>query len=177
MGCCFGKPGAEAAPEVAPDAAPEVAMGHVRRLSNHYTVHYPPHEPRKPSNIYNKTHRAMKTMPCFVCGKTNAADGIYVETHHFYCEKVFQTVFDWPKFGEFAANCHNLQTGELIGPLFDWAEVARNPDLFVDSPHNMIVLCKEHHTSGARGIHHVPFPDWLAQKFAKVEVLSAAQEK
>ena len=173
MGCCFSKPEAPEALE-APEAALEAAApGHVRHLSNHYTVHYPAHEPRKASSTYTKTHRAMKSMPCFICGKTNLADGIHVETHHFYCEKVFQNVFDWPKFGEFAGMCHNLQTGELIGPLFDWAEVARNPDLFVDSPHNMIVLCKEHHTSGARGIHHVPFPDWLAQKFANVEILSA----
>jgi len=145
----------------------EVSEGAVRNMTSHYTVHYPAHEERKNSSIYNKTHAKMKTMPCFICGKTNAKDGIHVETHHFYCEKAFQNAFDWKKFGEFAQTCYNEHTGELIGPNFDWTEVAKNPDLFVDSPYNMIVLCKEHHTSGSRGIHHVPFPEWLAQKFAK----------
>ena len=96
--------------------------------------------------------------------------GVSVETHHFYCEKALQNVYDWELFGEFAQGSRNLQTGEPLD--FNWAEVALNPDIFVDSPQNMIVLCKEHHRSGNRGIHHVPFPEWIAQKFATREVLS-----
>ena len=152
----------------------EVVEGeHTRNMSAHYTVHYPAHEPRKASSLYNKTHRSMKEMECFICGKSKSKDGISVETHHFYCEKVFQDVFDWKKFGEFAEKNVNLQTGAPMGG-FDWSEVAVNPELFVDSASNMIVLCKEHHRSGRKGIHHVPFPEWMAQKFAGVfEVLKS----
>jgi hypothetical protein len=139
---------------------------HTRNLSTHYTVHYPDHAPRKATSLYNKTHRNMKDMECFICGKTNAKDGISVETHHFYCEKVFQTAFDWKKFGEFAEGRCNLQTGAPMDH-FNWDEVAADPDLFVDSPDNMIVLCKDHHRAGVHGIHHVPFPEWIAQKFVK----------
>ena len=46
-------------------------------------------------------------------------------------------------------------------------EVKNDPDIFVDSVHNMIVLCKMHHTSGNKGLHHVPFPDWILQKYPK----------
>jgi DNA gyrase/topoisomerase IV subunit A len=106
-------------------------------------------------------------MPCFICGKTNKTDNIQTETHHFYVEKAGENAVDWRKFGEFAKTCYNIQTGENIGHAFDWNEVAKNPDLFVDSKHNMIVLCKEHHISGSFGIHHVPFPDWILQKFAQ----------
>jgi hypothetical protein len=89
-----------------------------------------------------------------------------VETHHFYIEKAAENAIDWKVFGKFADQCYNIQTGESLAK-FDWNEVAKNPDLFVDSEQNMIVLCKQHHTSGPYGIHHVPFPDWILQKFPK----------
>ena len=49
-------------------------------------------------------------------------------------------MIDWKKFGEFAKNCHNIQTGENIGANFNWDEVENNPDIFVDSPYNMVVV-------------------------------------
>jgi hypothetical protein len=131
-----------------------------------HKTNFPSHEPRKSSSIYRKTHKQMQHMPCFICGKTNKKDNIYVETHHFYIEKAAENAIDWKVFGEFADKCYNMQTGESLAK-FDWDEVAKNPDLFVDSQQNMIVLCKQHHTSGSFGIHHVPFPDWILQKFPK----------
>ena len=147
-----------------------IVPSHNRNMSNHYIVNYPDHEPRKDSSIYKKTHHELchiKDTPCFICGKTHKNDGISLETHHFYCEKAGENAIDWEKFGEFAQKCYNIQTGEFIGNKFDWKEVANNPDTFVDSPYNMIVLCKEHHISSNRGIHHVPFPDWILQKYPK----------
>ena len=59
----------------------------------------------------------------------------------------------------------------LLGPIVrapDELPVrAKNPDIFVDSKYNMIVLCVEHHRSSNRGIHHVPFPEWILQRNAK----------
>ena len=136
--------------------------GNQRNMSNHYIVNYPAHEPRKNSAIYTKTHNSMKHMPCFICNKNEP----HMETHHFYCEKAAQNAINWDTFGEFAKTCYNIQTGENIGH-FDWVEVTKNPDIFVDSPSNMIVLCKKHHTSGNKGIHHVPFPEWILQKYPK----------
>lgn len=160
MGCIFSKKKDVDPPRYESEAET------VRNMSMHYTVHYPKHDDRKNSAIYNKTHRALRDTPCFICGKTNKLDDIHVETHHFFVEKAMENAVDWKKFAEFAKTCHHFQTGELIGDKFDWDVVAENPDLFVDSPFNMIVLCKEHHTSRV-GIHHVPFPEWIAQKFAK----------
>jgi DNA gyrase/topoisomerase IV subunit A len=144
--------------------------GHIKKMTNHYTTHYPSHEPRKNSTIYTKTHHELchvRDLPCFICRKTNKKDGCITETHHFYVEKAGENAIDWHTFGEHAKICYNIQTGENIGDTFDWNEVAKNPDIFVDSKYNMIVLCKEHHTSGNKGIHHVPFPDWILQKYAK----------
>jgi len=168
MGSCFSTTKEIELPRYESEAE---QVRHGRNMSNHYTVYYPAHAPRTNSNLYNKTHAQLKTQPCFVCGKTTA-DGLHVETHHYYCEKAFQNAYDWKKFGKFAQTCYTPQ-GIKLATLFNWDEVAADPDLFVDSPYNMIVLCKEHHTSGGRGIHHVPYPDWIAQKFAKdgVQVL------
>ena len=136
-----------------------------KKMSNHYTIHYPFHEKRKDSALYRRTRNDLihnKKLKCFICNGDEL-----LETHHFYCEKYAQTMIDWKKFGEFANNCYNIQTGENIGANFDWDKVEKNPDIFVDSHHNMIVLCKQHHTSGNKGLHHVPFPDWILQKYPK----------
>ena len=124
-----------------------------------HKTHFPHHEPRKNSTIYNRTHRALRNVPCFICGTTP------IETHHFYIEKAAENAIDWKVFGKFADQCYNIQSGESLAK-FDWSEVAQNPDLFVDSPQNMITLCLKHHRSSC-GIHHVPFPDWILQKFPK----------
>jgi len=147
----------------------EVILYNTKKMSNHYTVNYPLHAERKNSSIYNKTHHYLvhvKKLSCFICGKMNN-EHEPLETHHFYCQKSAQNAIDWIKFGEFSKTCYNIQTGENIGANFNWSNVHKNPDIFVDSTYNMIVLCKEHHTSGNKGIHHVPFPDWILQKYPK----------
>jgi hypothetical protein len=174
--CCQyqkGKSDDDVSEETKPKQPAQIRLedtAHIKHLTNHYTVQYPNHNPRKNSAIYTKTHHELcdiRDMPCFICGKTKRETGESLETHHFYIEKVAQNAIDWHKFGEFAKICYNIQTGENIGDKFDWKQVEKHPDLFVDSPQNMIVLCKEHHISGNRGIHHVPFPDWILQKFPR----------
>jgi hypothetical protein len=135
-------------------------------MSNHYTVNYPFHEKREDSATYRKTKKEMSHIPCFICGKMKGVGDTSLEAHHFYIEKAATNAIDWSTFGTFADQSYHIQTGEKIGGSFDWKEVEKNPELFVDSRHNMIVLCKEHHISGRFGIHHVPFPDWILQKFA-----------
>lgn len=123
---------------------------------------------RKSSYIYNKTHNELcvqKNIPCFICGKTRKETTVSLDIHHFYIEKASVNAIDWYKFGQFAKSCYNIQTGENIAHNFNWGKVAKNPDIFVDYRYNMVVLCKEHHTSGNKGIHHVAFPDWIVQKF------------
>jgi hypothetical protein len=131
----------------------------------HYIVHYPDHPPRKDSEFYKKTHINLcikQNTPCFICGKTHR-DGSQMESHHFFIEKAAESAVDWIKFGEYAQNFYNPQSGTNIGKNFDWKEVSKNPDIFVDSEDNMIVLCEEHHRSNYMGIHHMPFPEWILQ--------------
>jgi hypothetical protein len=143
-----------------------IIKAHKIKMSTSYTINYPEHKKRQNTSLYNKTHKDLcNKLSCFICNKTS--NDTSLETHHFYCKKAGTNGIDWIKFGQFAQTCYNIQTGILIGDKFNWNEVAKNPDIFVDSQHNMIVLCLEHHRSGNKGIHHVPFPDWILQKNAK----------
>jgi hypothetical protein len=147
-------------------STPKIIPNITKNMSSHYTIHYPIHEERKTTSIFRKTRNELiikRKLTCFICNKGNEDQPL--EAHHFYCEKYAQTMIDWEKFGIFAKKCYNIQTGENIAANFDWNEVKQNPNIFVDSIYNMIVLCKQHHTSGNKGIHHVPFPDWILQKY------------
>jgi hypothetical protein len=143
---------------------------HSRNISCHYTVVFPDHEERKSSTTYTHSRNEMideLKLTCFICGCSKGNDDTSLEAHHFYIEHAGQNAIDWDKFGKFAKTCYNVQTGDYLGDKFNWDDVKKNPDLFVDSKYNMILLCKKHHTSGKFGIHHVPFPDWVLQKFAQ----------
>jgi hypothetical protein len=146
-----------------------VIEGRKKNKNTHYTVNYPLHDKRKKSKTYVATRIELidrLDIGCFICGKCKSEyNSIELETHHFYIEKVATNAIDWKKFGEFSKNCYNIQTGENINK-FNWEEVEKNPDIFVDSKYNMIVLCKMHHRQ-KKGIHSIPYPDWILQKFAK----------
>jgi hypothetical protein len=138
-----------------------------------YPLHcsYPDHPPRKNSVLYNHTHKHLckeLDIPCYVCGATHTS-GTITETHHFFCEWVAMNAFDWIKFGEDCVKFKvtNPQTGIYFGELFDWMQVQANPELFVDSEFNMVVLCPIHHRDAKKGIHHASYPEWNLQKFAK----------
>jgi hypothetical protein len=160
MGTCCGKPIVDPDVELVESGENQVESGKPRNMSFHYIIEYPHHEPRKNSNLYNRTHRAMKDIPCFICKQHG------IETHHYYIEWAATNAIDWVEFGEAAKFLYNPQTGENINQ-FDWLEVAKNPEIFVDSHHNMITLCKKHHTSVGTGIHRTPYSEWFLQKFAK----------
>jgi len=141
------------------------------KVCKDYSTNYLYHDKRmySPFSLYAENHNLLlyiKKLPCFICGKKHSSNDPLI-THHFYCEKAAQNSVDWKMFGEFAKNCYNIQTGENIGANFDWDKVEKNPELFVDSTQNLIVLCNEHHMSKNRGIHYVPFPEWILQKYPK----------
>jgi hypothetical protein len=166
MGCCHSKK----SPPPPPPPPPIPLKEHAIKESNVHTVHYPEHPPRVDTPLYNKTHHTLclvQDLPCWICGKTRKSSGVLTETHHFFCEKAAQNAIDWKKFGQKAMSLYNPQTGLHLGTSFDWEMVQHNPDLFVDSCANMVVLCPEHHRSSSQGIHHVPYPEWILQSCAR----------
>jgi hypothetical protein len=55
-------------------------------------------------------------------------------------------------------------------PAFDWSAFDAEPDpyRFVDDMTvNGLLLCKAHHTGTDEGIHAMPHPLWVAQRYAR----------
>ena len=137
-----------------PSTSTSTINQHACKETNIHTIHYPEHPPRVDTPLYRKTHHTMwivADLPCWICGRNHKSDGAITETHHFFCEKAAENAIDWKKFGNKAQFLYNPQTGLHLGSSFNWEEVQRSPDLFVDSCANMIVLCPEHHRSETKG--------------------------
>lgn len=133
-----------------------------------HVINYPDHPERAESALYRRTHHDLcvtRNIGCWICGVKHS-EGVHTETHHFFCEWAAMGAVDWAgRFAQEAKWMFNPQSGHNIHPLFDWDRVAKDPTIFVDSMHNMIVLCPVHHRDPVKGIHHVPYPEWILQRF------------
>ncbi|WP_028534231.1 hypothetical protein [Paludibacterium yongneupense] len=154
-------------------------------------VFYPDHPPRAESRSFIATKKAghAAKLPCAISGRTDGT-----EYHHLFCEWAFSGAVDWVKvkaiaLGElkvlpvldletdqptdetFAAE-HSLvwmlcKLAEARG--FDWrAFDPAQPETFVDSMENMLVLHSKFHRHRDHGIHEMSFPEWIFQAFPRV---------
>lgn len=116
-------------------------------------VWYPDHPPRKETDLFRKSRHHVidvQDTPCWVCGSKEER-----ELHHFHVEWAFSDAADWDHMRE-------------LHPDFDWSTF-KEPKDFVDSEYNMLVLCAKHHRLKDHGIHNLPYPIWVAQKFVKAD--------
>lgn len=125
-------------------------------------IFYPPHEPRKASSLYRKTHHKLvieMNEPCWICGITHQ-DWVMLpkdeqsrwqlETHHDELE--------W-------AAANGVDLDKITA---DFAEIMNNPEKlrhWLDSENNMLVLCATHHRGGKTGIHSITYPAWKLQRW------------
>lgn len=115
-------------------------------------VLYPPHDPRKASSEYRKTHHHLVVVldtPCWICGIRHSNGG-HMETHHDELE--------WA-----AANGVDLA---LITA--DFPAIDGDPEKlkhWLDSEGNMLVLCDVHHRGSRTGIHSITYPAWKLQRW------------
>lgn len=131
-------------------------------------VNIPEHDVRVTTPLFSHTRKlALEAAGgrCWVCGRTETESGHPLEAHHFPVERAFGELVDWDLFKRQAL------AGDY-GPrvqAFDWANF--NPahwETFVDDMRaNGLVLCKDHHIGKDEGIHTLPHPIWLVQRFAK----------
>jgi hypothetical protein len=174
----------------------EVTQDHEQRETLAVDYNIPGHEARgAASALFTRTRQlliAREAGRCWLSGLTETELGP-MEAHHFPIERCFAEGIDWPRFS------NDCKFG-LWGPYaqaFDWEaffdgatrdEAGRlvpvDPYLFVDDMTvNGRLLGKQYHTGKDEGVHMLPEPIWLAQKymvegyqFSAVEVIHHAQE-
>jgi hypothetical protein len=121
----------------------------------------PPHPPREETPEYVRAHRHLvKTLdePCAMCGVRNSTlhdpqhnpfGATTLETHHYPIERSLLDACDPAK----------------VGVVFPQVKDKATLEAFVDSEHNLMVLCDIHHRHPLHGIHHLTPQDFFVQPF------------
>lgn len=125
----------------------------------HEVAWYPPHDVRRASPLYRKTHQHLVVeldTPCWICGVTHSKGGA-METHH--------SEIEWAAERAFEDDPQMLK--DLVKDLHDRITGATPDDVrqFLDSEGNMLVLCATHHRGPQQGIHSITYPVWKLQRF------------
>ena len=101
---------------------------------------------------------------CFVCNGNEAEVGP-LQAHHYPVERSLATAWDWPRF---IADCKAGKWG-VYCQAFHWEgfNPTQDPYQFVDDMSvNGLLLCAKHHIGKDEGIHMLPHPLWIFQKYA-----------
>ena len=151
---------------------------HTEKETLSIEVNIPGHDARVTTSLFTRTRKELIEREggrCFVCGRNAEESGHPPEAHHHPIERSFAEMIDW---GE-----DSLIRKDY--PNFDWANFdPKDPYSFVDDMTvNGLLLCKAHHIGKNEGIHAIPYPIWLAQRygregyeFSSVEILHHESE-
>lgn len=140
--------------------ASQLAKEHLVKYTIGFRVYYPNHEERTESHTFRATKEHLVEelkMGCYVCGTHKNP-----EVHHWYCEWAYANAVDW-------------EVMQKLHPDFDWENFESSED-FIDSVYNCVVLCRKHHRMKNHGIHMLPYPIWITQKF-KTQKFIFAKDK
>jgi hypothetical protein len=123
-------------------------------------VNIPDHAPRTETELFERTRRELieRDKVCYICGSTES-----LQAHHFPIERSLTDMID---FGKFKADCLAGRWGKAAWG-FDWENLKDPYDFVDDMLVNGLLLCKNHHIGKDEGIHYLPHPLWIAQKYGK----------
>ena len=127
-------------------------------------IAYPAHEPRETDSHYaafNACRRRLKSLGALVCwiGNADCDSARPVELHHDKVEFSLAEDVDPARFSE-AYGLHLESEDEFLS--------------FVESEGNLLPLCVFHHRSHG-GIHFIPYPLWVVQRYLKDGVAAPAK--
>lgn len=166
---------------------------HAEKETLSVEVNIPGHEERTTTSLFTRSKKALLARDgarCYICNRTAEQSGHPLESHHHPIERSMANMIDWDRFavdakaGVYGPHAQAFDWDSF----FDGATVVkvkasksndgtitparsyRQPVdvmLFVDDQTvNGVLLCKAHHTGKDEGIHTMPFPLWIAQKYA-----------
>lgn len=162
-----------------PSEQADVRQQHVEIETLRVSVNIPGHDPRTTTALFTRTRKALLERDgarCYVCGATAEESGHPLEAHHHPVERSLMNMIDWPRF---AADARAGMWGKHA-QAFDWDNFdPAHPEAFVDDMTvNGMLLCKQHHTGQDEGMHTLPFPLFIAQRygtagyqFSQVEII------
>ena len=131
--------------------SPSVVAAHTERLTLSLVIAYPAHEPRASDPhyaVFEQTRQRLGKLGKLVCWIGNADCQGDIELHHDKVEFSLINDIDPGKFAE----AYGLQ-------LSDEEFMA-----YVESEGNLLPLCIYHHR-GHGGIHCLPYPLWVVQRY------------
>lgn len=123
-----------------------MTAAHEEKETLHVDVNIPAHPDRETTALFEHTRKELieRDKVCFICSKPHTKESP-LEAHHSIIERCLTEMIDF----------------SLLG-------IAGDPYGFVDDmTRNGMLLCKEHHTGKETGIHYLPYPLWIAQKYGK----------
>lgn len=132
---------------------------HEHKMTYEVEVNIPGHEDRVTTSLFTRTRKVLlesKGARCFICNRTAEEAGHPLEAHHHPIERSLANMVDWDLV-------------KLDFPHFDWSKFdPANPYTFVDDMTvNGLILCKDHHIGKNEGIHMMPYPLWIIQRYGK----------
>lgn len=166
---------------------------HAERETLSVEVNIPGHEARITTAIFRHTRQQLIERDggrCYISGMTAEEAGHPLEAHHYPIERSLANMIDWRRVRA------DAEAGELgisqaqreAAKSFDWDAFLSaqpfDPYAFVDNMLvNGLLLAKPWHTGKDEGIHEMPHPLWIAQryalegyKFSEIEIIHHAQE-
>lgn len=149
----------------------EVTQIHEEKETIQVDINIPGHAPRVTTTLFEHSKKELLARDggrCFISGMTAEESGHPLEAHHHPIERCFAEMIDWPRFAD---DCKKGHWGQYA-QAFDWdsflSAVPFDPYTFVDDMRvNGLLLSKQFHTIKDMGIHMLPFPIWVAQKYGK----------
>jgi hypothetical protein len=139
-------------------------MTDAHEMTDTFTVDVliPTHPDRVSTPLFEKTRLHLLQRDggrCYICNQTALESGKPLEAHHYPIERSFAEMVDWSEGSQIRKDFPNFGWGS-----FDES----NPYTFVDDMNvNGRLLCKAHHIGKDEGVHALPEPVWLAQRYSK----------
>ncbi len=171
-----------------------VQDNHEEKLTLSVDVNIPGHDPRVVTAVFrsSRTKLLQRQPNCWICGRSHE-----LEAHHYPIERSCAGFIDWrlvmldAKAGELGAT----QAQRDACKAFDWDDFMVGattkvlpavtdedgiawPECRITTPVDMyrfvddmmlngLILCRDHHIGKDEGIHFMPHPLWVAQRYAK----------
>ena len=131
-------------------------------------INVPGHEPRVTTKLFTESKKKLLERDgarCWICNRTAEESGHPLEAHHNPVERSLANMIDWSIF---KTDCEAGIWG-AHAKAFDWSKFdEKDPYSFVDDMTvNGLALCKAHHTGKDEGIHDLPYPLYIAQRYGK----------